>query len=83
MSIEIWEIPNEDCYTLKMDAEDSSERPITIYLLIKGHTPEGVTLHQHFCGNVKQPTDEKLLSFHDQDLVGIDVYSAISGCKYF
>jgi len=33
MPIEMWEIPKEDCYTLKMDAEDSSERPITIYLL--------------------------------------------------
>lgn len=33
MSIEMWEISNADCYTLKMDAEESSERPITIYLL--------------------------------------------------
>jgi hypothetical protein len=66
-----------------MDAEDSSERPITIYLLTQGHTPEGLTLHQHFCGNVKQPTDDKLLSFQDHDLVGIDVYSAHGGCKDF
>ena len=29
----MWEILNEDCYTMKMDAADSSERPITIYLL--------------------------------------------------
>jgi len=33
MSIEMWEIPNEACYTLKMDAANSSERPIAIYLL--------------------------------------------------
>lgn len=33
MSIEMWEIPNEAYYTLKMDAADSYERPITIYLL--------------------------------------------------
>jgi len=32
-SIEMWEIPNGDCYILKMDAADSSERLITIYLL--------------------------------------------------
>ena len=86
MSIEMWEISNEDCYTLKMDAEESSERPITIYLLRFTCWHKVIRQRAWLFLNTSVGTSSSLLTTNlsqNQDLVGIDVFPAHSGCRYF
>lgn len=82
MSFEMFEIPNEDCYTLKMEAADSSKKadndlPFDVRSYARRLDASSTLRWEHLAAYRRQT----ILSFQDQELVGFDVYPAESCCR--